>query len=256
MTACIVDHLELIEIEIQQGMRNMRARRAQQVGQAVLELGSIDQARKRVVGRLVGQLLCELALLRDISKNQDNADARVVAIADRSRRHVDIELPLVPADQQAAVARPDTLIALQTPAHGVFGRLARDLIDNMKYLGERAAPCRQVVPAGQTLSDRVEVGDAGRCIRGDDSIPDAGEGDTEQILFRSQNIVGLRELCRALLNFVFQVVVRATQLLVGLPALGDITRQTQEAGHALGLHDAGVDLDGRSLASGIDVVDL
>ena len=130
-----------------------------------------------------------------------------------------MQLALIPADQQAAVARPDALIALQTTIDRVFGRLARDLIENMKYLGERAAPCCLIVPAGQTLSDRVEIGDSGRRIRGDDSIPDAGQGDTEQLLFRTQDVVGLCQLCGALLDFAFQVVIRATQRVFSAPPL-------------------------------------
>ena len=142
-------------------MRNVWAGRVQQVGQAALEFTSIDQTRERVVSRLMGELLRQLALSRDIAKNQDDADAGAVAVTDRCHRHVDIQLALIPADQQAAVARSDALVALQTPINRVFGRLASDLIENVKYLGERAAPCCQIVPAGQTLGDRIEIGDVG-----------------------------------------------------------------------------------------------
>src|ERR1700693_1642851 len=102
----------------------------------------VDQAGERVVGRLMGQLPRELALLRDISKNQDDADARVVSVPDRRHRHVDIELALIAADQQAALPRSYSLVALEAPTDGVFGRLARDLIEDTKYLGERVASRR------------------------------------------------------------------------------------------------------------------
>ena len=136
-------------------------------------------------------------------------------LADRCHGHVDIELALIAADQQAAVGRSDTVIALQASIDWVVGRLARDLIEDTEYFGERAAPCRQVVPARQPLGDSVEIGNDGCCIRGDDSIPDAGQGDAEQLFLRSQDVVRPGELCGALLDFAFQVVIRATQRLFG-----------------------------------------
>ena len=54
MSPGVIDHLKLIEIKIQQDMRNVRVRRAQQVDQASLEFISIDQTCECVVGRLMG----------------------------------------------------------------------------------------------------------------------------------------------------------------------------------------------------------
>jgi hypothetical protein len=42
--------------------------------------------------------------------------------------------------------------------------------------------------------------------------PILARGYTEQVFFRSQNIVGLCELRGPLLNFVFQIIVGATAL--------------------------------------------
>ena len=80
VTARVIDHLELIEVEIQQGMRSVRVCRTEQVRKTPLEFGSIHQAGEGVVGRLMGQLLRELAFLRDVPKHQHDADAGVVAV--------------------------------------------------------------------------------------------------------------------------------------------------------------------------------
>ena len=87
----------------------------------------------------------------------------------------------------------------RTTGSSAGSRVISSRIRNISVSG--TAPCCRIVPAGQTLGDCVEIGDAGRCIRGDDSIPDTGQGDAEQFLFRSQDIVGLCQLRGALLNF-------------------------------------------------------
>src|SRR5690242_10133206 len=101
----IVDDLELIEVEVQQCVRHIWTGRRQQMRQAALELTPIDKPRQRIVRRLMRQLLRELALFRDIAEHEDDTDALLSAIADRSRRHMDAELALISADQQMAHSR-------------------------------------------------------------------------------------------------------------------------------------------------------
>src|SRR4030095_10977791 len=79
VTAGIIDHLELVKVEVQQ---RMRIRRVQEVRKAAFEFKSILQTGEGVMSRLVGKLLGEFTFLRDIPKHQHDADAGAIAVPD------------------------------------------------------------------------------------------------------------------------------------------------------------------------------
>ena len=76
VAAGVVDHLELVEVEVEEGVLRARssARGVEAVLQALLELAAVDQAGERVVAREVDHLALHAAELGDVLEHQDGAD--------------------------------------------------------------------------------------------------------------------------------------------------------------------------------------
>lgn len=84
----VVDHLELIEIDVQQGVEFAAARALRVLGQllqSILEGIPVGQIGKCVMGGLPTELVGQLAGIGDIMKDQHHTHYRTVAVADRGR---------------------------------------------------------------------------------------------------------------------------------------------------------------------------
>ena len=113
MSAGIVDNLELIQIQITQGvLAAIGVRSAQGPLQIALELGPIDQTRETVVGRLIGELLGQIVGLRNIG-----LDPHVVGQMSRvveNRRHAQ----LVPEQRPIFAIILENSAVVAARAHG------------------------------------------------------------------------------------------------------------------------------------------
>src|SRR5690606_16253786 len=82
--AGIVDHLELVKVQVTQGERALaRARALQTALDAALELAPVHKTRQRVVAGVIGKLAIELATLAHVVEDQYCAHHLAGAVADR-----------------------------------------------------------------------------------------------------------------------------------------------------------------------------
>src|SRR5688572_8202819 len=107
--ARIVDELEAVEIEITDDVAHaFAARRVERRLEPPLELRAIDEARQRVVARLVRHLAREAAQLADVVEDHDAACDLRLGPANRRRRELCRELSLgLLAQQEGAPSEID-----------------------------------------------------------------------------------------------------------------------------------------------------
>ena len=100
VAAGVVDHLELVEVEIEEGvLAAVLGGGVEAVLEALLELPAVDQAGERVVAREVDHLALHAAELGDVLEDQDAAGGAPLAVLDRRHRVADGELPAVAPHQ-------------------------------------------------------------------------------------------------------------------------------------------------------------
>ena len=119
VAAGVVDHLELVEIEVQQHVRRaivaLRAASSASLS-AILELAAVDEAGQRVVARLIGQRALQPAFLAHVVEHHDGADEPAAAVADRRRGVLDRDLLAAAVDEHDCSAIVD---------HAPFAQAAR-----------------------------------------------------------------------------------------------------------------------------------
>ena len=92
VAAGVVDHLELVEVDVQQHVFAFAALRGGHRGfEPRVELAPVDEPGERVVARLVGQRALQAPFLGDVAEHDDRADGRALAVADRRRGFLDRE---------------------------------------------------------------------------------------------------------------------------------------------------------------------
>ncbi len=193
VAAGIVDHLELIEVEVQQHVTYAFAAAGgeQRLVEARLELAAIDQAGQRVVARLVDKRPLQPSLLADVVENHHDADQSTAAVTDRGRRVLDRDLDAAAVDQERLLDHLHHAPLAEAAHDRVLDRQARRLTDQVEYVADRTAGRFGRVPAGELLGDRVQVLDAPFGIGGDDRVADRLERDLRLLLFLEKLDLGL-----------------------------------------------------------------
>ncbi len=102
VAAGIVDHLELVEVEVQQHVAHAFAAAGgeQRLVEARLELAAVDQAGQRVVARLVDERPLQPPLLAHVVEDHDHADQSTATVTDRGGRVLDRDLDAAAVDEQ------------------------------------------------------------------------------------------------------------------------------------------------------------
>ena len=140
--ARVVDELEPIEIEVADDVADaFAARGVERRLEPPLELGAIDEARQRVVARLVRHLAREAAQLADVVEDHDATGDLTVRAANRRRRELRRELALgLLAQQERAPARDSRGAARSSTSRR--DRRASCGRSRRRATGDRAAACR------------------------------------------------------------------------------------------------------------------
>jgi len=121
MAAGIVYRLEAIEVHIEQHMYGLFCmRRVHRIVESTLKLATIDQARQRIVRRLIAHLLGQAPDFADVVEHDDGPGDAVARSADWRCRYFDrVFLLTVTADHQRASAHIDAPAHCQTSLHGI-----------------------------------------------------------------------------------------------------------------------------------------
>src|SRR5437660_115108 len=191
VAARVVHHFELVEIDVQQSVAALAALRAQHRRvQAVVELTAVDQAGERVVARLIGQRPFQAPFLGDIVKHDDRADDPALAVADRSGGFLDRHFLTGARDEHRVVGGGAALAATQHAQQRIVDRLARDLVDEIQDLADRAAARLLQAPGRQALGDRIDVFDAPLGIGADDGVANRLERHLRPLLLGEHRLLG------------------------------------------------------------------
>ncbi len=189
MTAGVVDHLELVEIEVAQGVgRLARLGALQRPFQARLEFRPVDKAGEDVVTGVVGEPAVQFARLADIVEHEDRAGHVAAVVPDRCRGALDVDLVAVAADEQRRAYRLDRARAADGDCERVFERLAGLLVEAAEHLVDLAPGGLLELPSGQLLGHRIEVLDVALGIGGDHAVADRLQRDLGALLLPEERL--------------------------------------------------------------------
>ena len=191
MAAGVVDHLELVEVEVGQRMRaGFLTQGAQQAGEPALELEAVDQAGQRVVGGLVGHLLGDAPLLGHVVQHQHHAGDAAVAVAQRGGRSVDEQLRAVDALQNVLVIEIHQRVAQHAFADQVERPGPLGLVRDVAQVAELAPDHLRRPYPEQRLCHRVQIFDAPFGVGSDHRIADGGQRHLDPALLAPQRLLG------------------------------------------------------------------
>ena len=139
--ARVVDELESIEIEVAHDVADaFAARRVERRLEAPLELRTIDEARQRVMARLIRHLARETAQLAHVVEDHDAASDLAVRATNRRRRELRGKLPLrLLAQQERTPAKIHAPPLTQALGDGIAERAAVDLVDEREEIEQPLA---------------------------------------------------------------------------------------------------------------------
>ena len=139
--ARVVDELEPVEVEVADDVADaFAARRVERGLEPPLELRAVDEARQRVVARLVGHLARQSAQLADVVEDHDAPGDLAVRPANRRRRELRGELSLgLLAEQERAPAEIHAPPLAQALRDGIAERAAVDLVDERDQIEQLLA---------------------------------------------------------------------------------------------------------------------
>jgi hypothetical protein len=188
VAAGVVDHLELVEVEVQHHVPSVGvvAHGLQAFGDAAFELAAVDQAGQRVVRGLVGQRALQAPLLAHVVEHHDHADQAAAAVADRRGRVLHRDFLAAPVDQQRRLGHLDQAAFAQAARDRAVDRLARGFRDHLEHFRDRPPGRLARIPARELLGDRVEVLDPAVGVRRDDRVADRLQRDLGLFLFLVQ----------------------------------------------------------------------
>ncbi len=140
MAAGVVDDLELVEIQVTQGIRGFASFSAfQRPLEAIFEFPPVDQARQDVVAGVITKPPVEFTRFAHIVEDEHAARDIALPVPYRRRSALNIEFVAVTADQQRGTHRLDRTIAPNRDRQGVLQRLAGLFVKTAKNFVDRAA---------------------------------------------------------------------------------------------------------------------
>jgi hypothetical protein len=195
VTAGIVDHLELIEVQVSQHVSPAALARALQgICQAPFELPAVDEFGQRIVLGLVLDLSGETPGFGDVLKDQHGTEDLVGSATDRCRRVGDQILLAAAADQHRVVRQAGDDPLPNRSFDRVRGWCSRMLVEDPEDLGQPSAARVFERPAGELFRDRVEVVHTRARIGSDRRITDRAKGDLSQLSLLEDRLFGLLPL--------------------------------------------------------------
>ncbi len=172
MAAGVVHHLEPIEVQIAQGMRDVSGlRRVHGFLQPPLEFSAIHQSRQGIVTGLIGHLTRQAAQFAGVVQHQHQSHD--VLAVEAQRRDADFYRPLragVCRDQHGAPPHGHAAAGGEGLAHGISQRPAVRLVDQRRNVRKRPAHDLVESLAEQGLRGVIDVVDAAIGVYRDDAL--------------------------------------------------------------------------------------
>ncbi|MEA3221058.1 MAG: hypothetical protein OZX49_02177 [Immundisolibacter sp.] len=192
VTAAVIDHLELIQIHVTQGMHGIGpARLLQQFAQPVFELAPVGQTGQRVVPRLVGDLVRQAPGVGHVAKHDHRAGQRAVGQMNGRRRIFHVIFDPVAVQQDGGARQVDRLIFGDAAQQRIVDRPAAVFVHQAKHLADRPVEGLALRPAGQALGDRVQRRHPALGIGGDDAVADRLQRYPGQLLGPGERLFGM-----------------------------------------------------------------
>ena len=213
MTKGIVDHFELIKVEIQQGVRLFRvgAQGLHRRDQSILELTPVNQISQRVVRRLVAELTEQSGLLAHIMEHHHRTDDITDTVTNRRRRILNRNFLAVLVDQYRVFLERNHAFFFQAAHYRVLDGGTRVLIDDRHDFGNRAISHTAHIETGQVLRHGIDVVDYACRIRGYDAVTDGLQCNLCALFFFKDSRLSAFTLCdvsdRAFMSHDHAVVV-------------------------------------------------
>ncbi len=234
VAAGVVHDLELVEVDVEQGMRGpVRPRTVDGLRQALVEGAAIEQSREAVVVGLMAELALQLGALADVAQHDDRAGHPTEAVADGRGAVLD--------RHGVATAAEDLQLRLPEGRHRVGHERIRGpgqrqfgaRLDQPHHLADVAADDLAPVDAQQLHRLGVRELDHALRVRRQHRVGNRGERDLRALL-----LVDQRGLCAALA--VQRLPIALGDLPQLLPQLPQLDRATprERGGLAVALEQA------------------
>ncbi|KFB72423.1 MAG: hypothetical protein AW09_002394 [Candidatus Accumulibacter phosphatis] len=190
MTGRVIDDLELIQVEITEGMMGaVLFGTGECTVQPFFELTPVNQPGEGVVRRFMSDLPGQLARLGDVAEHQHGAEYLSRGSTDRRGRILDrIFLP-GSTEQTGMVRQPDDAAFLDTASYRVRYELAGLFVGNAEYPRQGLTSGFFHRPAGQFFGNRVEILDHAVGVGSDHRIANRVQGDLGTFLFLQQQLL-------------------------------------------------------------------
>lgn len=177
MACRIVDHLELIEIDIKQGISGfVTCRELNNVFELLFEVMPVIEAGEGIMLRQVFQLPTRQLVTGDITKHQHHTMHHAAAITDRRGRILNHIFRTISGYQGRVIGQPDNVSLRQTTCNRTHSRLAGHFIYDIKYLVDGFTAGNRYAPAGQGLRNRIKIFHFPGITGGDHGITDTVQG--------------------------------------------------------------------------------
>ena len=112
-----------------------------------------------------------------VAEDQDDAGNASAIVNDRCGGIVDGDHSAAPCNQGGVVGEPDHRTRPEDVRRGIFDRRPGFLVDDPEHVRKRLTEGFRQRPAHESFGSRVQVGDPGAGVCGDDRVADARQGD-------------------------------------------------------------------------------
>lgn len=174
MAAGVVDHFELIQIEVEQGVpaAGICPRAVDRGRQPIFELTPIDEPGERIVAGLIMQGAVQAALLADVVEHQHGTDQIARTVADRRSRILDGDLLASTPDGHGVLREIECLPFAQTAHHRTLAGSEGRFVHHAQNVTDELLLRLAVLPSGQALGHGIHIVDAPVGVGRDDAVAD------------------------------------------------------------------------------------
>ncbi len=209
MARGVVDDLELIQIQVAQGvLRTVALAAFQSSFQSFVKLAPVAQSGQWIVTRLVSDLANHAARFGHVIEHQHHTQNFSVTVANGGGGILNRVLLTGTADEHRLIDEGDDALLLQTKLHRILRRLTAGFDNRPENRAYWLSPGFLQTPLGELLRHRIQVFDGSFAVGGDHRVTDGVQRDLRAVLLGLKRLLGLLPL----LNLSPQLEIRSGKL--------------------------------------------
>ncbi len=138
----------------------------------------------------MGHLSGDRLGLADVAEDDHSTGDLAMAVVDGRRGILDTAFAAIEALEDGVGLELDGAVLADRALGRILHGGTRGAIENDEDFGEGTTHGRFALPAGQLLTDRIEIGDIARLVGDDHRVADRAQGDPGPLFFLEEHILG------------------------------------------------------------------